>query len=93
MWEKPFNGENEPPTPLKVTLSRKKSARKEAKKLHTGSRSVTDPGSRIFVKGNHKRHFIYEFHTLCDKHGFILETWLSTELVMAVWCLMRSMAV
>ena len=38
------------------------------------TRSVTDPDSGLFVKGDHKRQFAYEAHTACDKHGFILET-------------------
>ena len=36
-------------------------------------RSVTDPDSGLFVKGEHKRQFAYEAHTACDKHGFVLE--------------------
>ena len=38
------------------------------------TRSVTDPDSGLFVKGDHKRQFAYEAHTACDKHGFVLET-------------------
>ena len=29
--------------------------------------------SRFFVKGEHKREFAYETHTICDKNGFVLE--------------------
>ena len=34
---------------------------------------MTDPDSGLFVKGEHKRQFAYEAHTVCDKHGFVLE--------------------
>ena len=36
--------------------------------------SATDPESGMFHKGEHKRCFAYEAHTVCDKHGFILHT-------------------
>lgn len=37
-------------------------------------KSVSDPYSGLFVKGDCKRQFAYEAHTACDKHGFVLET-------------------
>ena len=36
--------------------------------------STTDPESGVFHKGEHKRCFAYEAHTVCDKHNFILDT-------------------
>lgn len=36
--------------------------------------SATDPESGMFHKGEHKRCFAYEAHTVCDKNGFILYT-------------------
>ena len=38
------------------------------------TKSVTDPDSGLFAKGDHKRKFAYEAHTACDKNGFVLET-------------------
>lgn len=35
--------------------------------------STTDPDSGVFHKGEHKKCFAYEAHTVCDKHNFILE--------------------
>ena len=32
------------------------------------------PRSGLFVKGAHTRQFAHEAYTVCDKHGFILET-------------------
>ena len=54
--------------------SKKKLARRKKEKKRTVTRSVTDPDSGLFVKGDHKRQFAYEAHTACDKHGFVLET-------------------
>ena len=36
--------------------------------------SATDPESGMFHKGEHKRCFAYEAHTVCDKNGFVLHT-------------------
>ena len=36
--------------------------------------STTDPESGMFHKGEHKKCFAYEAHTVCDGHGFILDT-------------------
>ena len=36
--------------------------------------STTDPESGMFHKGEHKRCFAYEAHTVCDKHNFVLDT-------------------
>ncbi|WP_373166363.1 transposase [Agathobaculum sp. Marseille-P7918] len=54
--------------------SKKKLARRKKEKQRTVTRSVTDPDSGLFVKGDHKRQFAYEAHTACDKNGFVLET-------------------
>lgn len=35
--------------------------------------SSTDPDCGMFVKGEHERQFAYEAHTVCEKHGFILD--------------------
>ena len=74
--KKPFDDDDEPPTPPKKrrdNTSKKKLARRKKEKLRTVTRSVTDPDSGLFVKGEHKRQFAYEAHTVCDKHGFVLE--------------------
>ena len=36
--------------------------------------STTDPDSGMFHKGEHKRCFAYEAHTVCDRHNFVLDT-------------------
>ena len=78
--KKPYDdndSDDEPPKPKKErdNTSKKKLKRrkKEAKKKQV-TKSVTDPESGMFVKGEHKRQFAYEAHTACDKNGFILET-------------------
>lgn len=35
--------------------------------------STTDPDCGIFRKGEHKVEFAYEAHTMCEKHGFVLD--------------------
>ena len=35
--------------------------------------STTDPESGVFHKGEHKKCFAYEAHTMCEKHGYVLE--------------------
>ena len=35
--------------------------------------STTDPESGVFHKGEHKKCFAYEAHTVCDKHNFVLD--------------------
>ena len=75
--KKPFDDDddnNEPPKLSKPdkNTSRKKLARR--KKMKTVTKSITDPESGLFVKGDHKRQFAYEAHTACDKHGYVLET-------------------
>ena len=75
--KKPFDDDDEPPAPTKKrrdNTSKKKLARRKKEKQRTVTRSVTDPDSGLFVKGDHKRQFAYEAHTACDKHGFVLET-------------------
>ena len=61
--KKPFDDDDEPPTPPKKrrdNTSKKKLARRKKEKLRTVTRSVTDPDSGLFVKGEHKRQFAYE---------------------------------
>ena len=73
--KKPFDDDDEPGAPAKKrreNTSKKKLARRK-KKVRTVTRSVTDPDSGLFVKGDHKRQFAHEAHTACDKHGFVLE--------------------
>ena len=67
--KKPFDDDDEPPTPAKEagTFPQRRSW------PSNGDLSVTDPDSGLFVKGEHKRQFAYEAHTVCDKHGFVLE--------------------
>ena len=31
----------------------------------------------LFVKGGHERQFVYEVHTACDSHGFVIETMIT----------------
>lgn len=73
----PFEDEEQPPAPPKKrcdSTSQRKLARRKKEKARTVTKSVTDPESGLFVKGEHKREFAYEAHTACDKHGFVLET-------------------
>lgn len=35
--------------------------------------STTDLDCGMFVKGEHERQFAYEAHTVCERHGFILD--------------------
>ena len=35
--------------------------------------STTDPDCGVFRKGEHKTEFAYEAHTVCEKHGFVLD--------------------
>lgn len=35
--------------------------------------STTDPDCGMFVKGEHERQFAYEAHTVCERHGFVLD--------------------
>lgn len=35
--------------------------------------STTDPDCGMFVKGAHERQFAYEAHTVCERHGFVLD--------------------
>ena len=43
-------------------------------KQKTVIESTTDPESGVFHKGEHKKCFAYEAHTVCDKRGYVLET-------------------
>ena len=43
-------------------------------KQKTVTESTTDPESGVFHKGEHKKCFAYEAHTVCDKRGYVLET-------------------
>ena len=35
--------------------------------------STTDPECGVFHKGEHQKCFAYEAHTVCEKHGYVLE--------------------
>ena len=37
-------------------------------------KSTTDPESGSFHKGEHRKCFAYEAHTVCDRRGYVLET-------------------
>lgn len=78
--KKPFSDEDDwdddPPASTKKkdnTSKKKLKRRKKEEKMKTVTKSVTDPDSGLFVKGDHKRQFAYEAHTACDIHGFILD--------------------
>ena len=43
-------------------------------KQKTVIESTTDPESGVFHKGEHKKCFAYEAHTVCDRRGYVLET-------------------
>ena len=53
--KKPFDDDDEPPTPTKKrrdNTSKKKLARRKKEKKRTVTKSVTDPDSGLFVKGD-----------------------------------------
>ena len=35
--------------------------------------STTDKDCGMFIKGEHERQFAYEAHTVCERHGFVLD--------------------
>ena len=77
--KKPFADDDDndvpPPAPKKKrdnTSKKKQKRRKKEEKTKTVTKSVTDPDSGLFVKGDHKRQFAYEAHTACDVNGFVL---------------------
>ena len=75
--KKPFDNDDDPPAPTKKhrdNTSKKKLARRKKQGFRSITKSVTDPESGLFVKGEHKRQFAYEAHTACDRNGFVLET-------------------
>ena len=43
-------------------------------KQRVAAESTTDPESGVFHKGEHKKCFAYEAHTVCDRRGYVLET-------------------
>ena len=43
-------------------------------KQKTVTESTTDPDSGVFQKGEHRKCFAYEAHTVCDRRGYVLET-------------------
>ena len=72
--KKPFDDSDDKPKKKKDNTSKKKlKNRKKAEKKKTVTKSVTDPDSGLFAKGDHKVVFAYEAHTACDKNGFVLE--------------------
>lgn len=65
---------SESPRKKRDNTSKKKLARrKKENKKKTVVKSITDPDSGMFVKGEHERQLAYEAHTACDEHGYILE--------------------
>ena len=40
----------------------------------TVTESTTDPDSGVLQKGEHRKCFAYEAHTVCDRRGYVLET-------------------
>ena len=42
-------------------------------KQRTVSESTSDPKSGLFHKGEHRKCFAYEAHTVCDRRGYVLE--------------------
>ena len=44
-----------------------------APKEKTVIESTTDPESGVFHKGEHKKCFAYEAHTVCDDHNYVLD--------------------
>ena len=42
-------------------------------KQKTVTESTTDPESGVFQKGEHRKCFAYEAHTVCDRRGYVLE--------------------
>lgn len=79
--KKPFDDsdDNPPPTdkPKKKrdnTSKKKQLRRKKEAKSKQITKSITDPDSGLFVKGEHERQLAYEAHTACDEHGYVLET-------------------
>ena len=46
------------------------SAKSEEKTI---TESTTDPDCGVFHKGEHKKCFAYEAHTVCEKRGYVLE--------------------
>ena len=43
-------------------------------KQKTVTESTTDPDSGVFQKGEHRKCFAYEAHTVFDRRGYVLET-------------------
>ena len=78
--KKPFeddsDDEDTPTSPKKKkdnTSKKKLANRKKQTKKKTVTKSITDPDSGLFAKGEHRVVFAYEAHTACDKNGFVLE--------------------
>lgn len=59
--KKPLKKDNDDGTP---------SAKSEEKTI---TESTTDPDCGVFHKGEHKKCFAYEAHTVCEKRGYVLE--------------------
>ena len=76
--KEPFDDDDEPPAAVSKRRDnpskKKKLVRRKKEKVRKVTKSVTDPASGLFVKGEHRKCFAYEAHTACDKHGFVLET-------------------
>ena len=42
---------------------------------------MTDPDCGVFHEGAHKKCFVYEAHTMCERHGYMLEVEVTPEKV------------
>ena len=104
--KKPFDDDGQPPAPPKKrrdNTSKKKLARRKKEKLRTVKRSVTDPDSGLFVKGEHKRQFAYEGNTSgslpmrptrpATGTALYWRPWSPPAMYMTAWPLMKSMTV
>ena len=58
-------------------------------KQKTVIESTTDPESGVFHKGEHKKCFAYEGHTVCDRRGYVLETEVTPGMFTTALRLMR----
>ena len=94
--KEPFDDDDAPPAPRKKrrdNTSRKKLARRKKEKERAVKRSVTDPDSGLFVKGEHKRQFAMRPTQPATSMVLFWRPSLPPETSMTVWPLMRSMTV
>ena len=94
--KKPFDDDNGPPAPtkkLRDNTSKKKQARRKKEKLRTVTRSVTDPDSGLFVKGEHKRQLPMKLIAPVTSMALFWRQSLPLEMYMTAWPLMKYMTV